>query len=146
MCIRDSNDGGTKENPTFLYQTGNRTPIGRTQFEAQTQYSFETKKILKINWTTGIDYRFASQDTENLVYGRQEDDDDYTVFGGYAQGRLGINDKLDLVLAGRYDRFNFIDEGAFSPRVALVYKENTHTFRASFNRAPSAVSLSLIHI
>lgn len=135
------NDGGTEENPSFLYQTGNRAPVARTQLEAQLQYNFDTPSLLNANWTAGVDYRFAGQDTENLVYGRNEDDDDFSIIGGYVQGKLKLHDKMDLVLAGRYDQFNFIDEGAFAPRAALVYKPApNHTVRASFNRANSTVS------
>lgn len=135
------NDGGKQDNPTFLYQTGNRTPLGRQQLEAQVQYNFDLEKVLNSNWTAGIDYRFAGQDTENLVYGRNEDDDNFSLYGAYVQGKFKLHDKVDMVLAGRYDQFNFIDEGAFSPRAALVYKvAPTHTVRASFNRANSTVS------
>jgi len=136
-----ANDGGSKERPTFLYQTSLRTPIGRTQLEGQVQYNFDTENFLNSSWTTGIDYRFAGQDTENLVYGRNEDDDSYSVVGGYVQGKFKPLTSLDLVLAARYDRFNFIDEGAFAPRAALVYKINPkHTLRGSFNRANTTVS------
>lgn len=135
------NDGGSKDNPTFLYQTGNRSPVARTQIEGQLQYNFDTPDFLNANWTAGFDYRFAGQDTENLVYGRNEDDDDFSVVGGYIQGKLPLASKLDLVVAGRYDRFNFIDDGAFSPRAAIVYKVNPkHTVRASYNRANTTVS------
>ncbi|MFK7932455.1 MAG: TonB-dependent receptor, partial [Saprospiraceae bacterium] len=136
-----NNDGGAMDNPTFLYQTGNRSSIARTQVEGQLQYNFDTPGFLDANWTAGADYRFASQDTENLVYGRNEDDDDYSVIGGYVQGKFAVADKLDLVAAMRYDQFNFIDDGAFAPRAALVYKLNPkHTLRGSFNRANSSVS------
>lgn len=135
------NDGGTKDFPSFLYQTGNRTPVARTQIEGQLQYNFGTPSFLDGDWTAGFDYRFAGQDTENLVYGRNENDDDFSVVGGYVQGKFGLSDKLDLVLAGRYDRFNFIDDGAFAPRAAVVYKAHpNHTFRASYNRSSSTVS------
>ncbi len=135
-----SNDGGTQDEPTFLYQTGNRTPVGRTQLEAQLQYNWDMN-FLNSNWTAGFDYRFAGQDTENLVYGRNENDDDFSVVGGYVQAKFALHPKLDLVAAGRYDQFNFIDEGAFAPRAALVFKPNPkHTFRASYNRANSTVS------
>ncbi len=136
-----NNDGGTMDNPTFLYQTGFRTPVGRTQVEGQVQYNFQTASFLDADWTIGADYRFAGQDTERLVYGRNEEDDSYSVVGGYIQGKFALMDKLDLVLAGRYDRFNFIDEGSFAPRAAIVYKANPkHTFRASYNKASSTVS------
>ncbi len=135
------NDGGSEDNPTFLYQTGNRTPVGRTQLEGQVQYNFDAKKLLNSNWTAGVDYRFAGQDTENLVYGRNEDDDDYEVIGAYVQSKFELGKKLDLVLAGRYDYFSNIEEGAVAPRAALVFKASPkHTFRASYNRANSTVS------
>ncbi len=136
-----NNDGGPRERPTFLYQTAARTPIGRNQLEAQVQYNFDVKSFLKSNWTVGADYRFAGQDTENLVYGRNEDDDSYLVYGAYIQGKMALTDKLDAVLAARYDQFNFIDEGAFAPRAALVYKvDPQHTVRASYNRSNTTVS------
>ena len=130
------NDGGTEKNPTFLYQTGNRSPIGRKQLEGQLQYNFGIKSFLNADFTAGVDYRQAKSETLNLVYGRNENDDDYEIIGGYLQGKFAITPKLDLVLAGRYDQFNFIDEGEFAPRAALVFKPNPkHTVRASYNKA-----------
>lgn len=130
------NDGGTLERPTFLYQTGLRTPVGRKQIEGQLQYNFDLPGLLNSNWTVGADYRSALSDTEGLVYGRNEDDDDFLIYGAYAQGKFALGTKVDLVLAGRYDRFNFLDDGAFAPRAALVFKANpTNTFRASYNRS-----------
>jgi len=91
-----TNDGGSKERPTFLYQTASRTPVGRTQLEGQLQYNFDTKSFLNSNWTAGFDYRFAGQNTENLVYGRNEDDDSYSVIGGYVQGKFSPINKWIL--------------------------------------------------
>lgn len=136
-----NNDGGAEDNPTFLYQTGNYSGVARNQLEAQLQYNFDIESFLKSNWTAGFDYRLATQDTRNLVYGRNEDDDDFEVIGAYVQGKMVLSDKIDFVVAGRYDQFNFIDDGAFAPRAALVYKLNPkHTFRASYNRTNSTVS------
>lgn len=136
-----SNDGGKEDNPTFLYQTGNYSGVARNQIEAQLQYNLDVKSFLNSNWTAGVDYRLATQDTKNLVYGRNEDDDDFSIIGAYVQGKMELTDKFDFVVAGRYDQFNFIDEGAFAPRAALVYKVNPmHTFRASYNRTNSTVS------
>ncbi len=141
------NDGGSVDNPTFLYQTGNRTPIARKQIEGQVQYNFLAPGFLNADFTVGADYRNAITDTENKVYGRNEEVDDFTIFGGYAQGKFALAEKLDLVLAGRYDRFNFLDEGSFSPRAALVYKANkNHTFRASYNKAVAPPSGLIINI
>ena len=66
---------------------------------------------------------------------------------GICKVNFKVFDKLDLVLAGRYDQFNFLDEGAFSPRAALVYKPHPkHTFRVSYNNAsipPSALEVNI---
>lgn len=135
------NNGGSDERPTFLYQTGFDTSIARQQFEGQLQYNFDTPNFLNANWTAGFDYRFAGQDTAGLTYGRNEDDDNFSVVGAYVQGKFALGEKLDFVTAARYDQFNFIDEGGFSPRAALVYKASPkHTFRASYNRTTSTVS------
>jgi outer membrane receptor for ferrienterochelin and colicins len=142
-----NNDGGQGDKPTILYQTGNISSIARQQLEGQLQYNFDLKKLLNSNITVGADYRKAISNSENRVYGRNENNDDYSMQGVYAQGKFELANKIDLVLAGRYDNFNFLDKGAFSPRVAMVYKASpTQTFRASFNRAfapPSAINLYL---
>jgi iron complex outermembrane receptor protein len=141
------NDGGTRDRPTFLYQTGLRTPVARKQLEGQLQYNFQLPSILNSDWTAGFDYRSAISDTENLVYGRNEDDDDYSIIGAYLQGKFELGSKLDLVLAGRFDQFNFLDDNSIAPRAALVYKPNPkHTFRATFNQAttpPSALEVNI---
>ena len=135
------NNGGTKEKPTFLYQTGLRQVAERNSLEAQLQYNFDTPKFLNSNFTIGTDYRNSKSMTANTLYGINEDRDDYIITGLYLQGTSKISDKLDLTYAGRYDKFNFIDEGAFAPRVAIVYKANdNHTFRASFNKANTGPS------
>ncbi|MEM1119083.1 MAG: TonB-dependent receptor [Bacteroidota bacterium] len=142
-----TNNGGTDDKPTFLYQTGNSTGISRTQLEAQVQYNFDTPNFLNANWTAGIDYRNSIADTGNEVYGRNEEDDDFGIIGAYIQGKFALGDKLDLVLAGRGDRFNFTDENAFSPRAVLVYKPSPkHTFRFGYNRAIGAPSQLIVNI
>ena len=141
------NDGGSAEKPTFLYNSGLRQVAKRSSLEAQLQYNFDIPKFLNSNFTIGSDYRNSKSDTEYTLYGRNEDNDDYIITGAYLQGTSKLGDKLDLTYAGRYDKINFIDKGAFAPRVALVYKaSDKHTFRASFNRAtfgPSALQQNI---
>ena len=136
------NNGGSEEKPTFLYQTGNDASIARKQLEAQLQYNFDLPSLLNSNYTAGIDYRLAKSDTKNKVYGRNENNDDYDIVGAYLQGKFALGSKFDLTLAGRFDRFNFLentDNTAFSPRAALVYKASPkHTFRATYNHASFA--------
>jgi len=141
------NDGGPDDRPTFLYQTGATTRVERTQLEAQLQYNFDTPNLLDANWTAGFDYRQSVADTRNLVYGRNEQDDDFGIVGAYLQGKFALGSKLDLVLAGRGDRFNFLDETAFSPRAVLVFKPSPkHTFRGGFNRAVGAPTQLQVNI
>ena len=142
-----NNNGGSDKNPTFLYQTGNSTPVARQQLEGQLQYNFGLPAFLDADFTIGMDYRSAVNDTKSLVYGRNEQDDDYRIFGTYLQGKFALGSKLDLVLAGRFDTFNFLGENSFSPRAALVYKASPkHTFRASYNESAGPPSTLQVNI
>ena len=129
------NDGGDENNPTYLYSTGFRQVAKRESLEAQIQYNFDVEAI-STNLTFGSDYRDTGSESENTLYGRNDGNDPYTIMGAYMQGTTDLSDKLALTYAARYDKFNFVDEGAFAPRVALVYKLNSrNTFRASYNVA-----------
>jgi iron complex outermembrane receptor protein len=129
-------NGGTDDNPSWLYQTGTATSVVMKWLEAQAQYNFETPRFLDAQWTIGFDNRTILSDTKNQVNGRFENDDDFIIRGGYLQTKLPLNPKLDLVLAGRLDRFSYLNETSFAPRAVFVYKPNPkHTIRAGFNRA-----------
>ena len=141
------NDGGSPERPTFLYQTGNRTAIERSQLEGQVQYNFNLEKFLNADITVGADYRQAGSNTFNQVYGRNEANDDYNILGAYAQASFELSDRFELVAASRFDRFNFLDDQALSPRLALVYKASkNHTFRASFNQTAAPPDALVMYI
>jgi len=141
------NDGGSPERPTFLYQTGNRTAIERSQLEGQIQYNFNLKKFLNADITVGADYRQAGSNTFNQVYGRNEANDDYNILGAYAQASFDLSERFELVAASRFDRFNFLDDQAVSPRLALVYKASkNHTFRASYNQTAAPPDALVMYI
>jgi len=128
------NDGGTQENPTFLYNTGLRQVASRSALEAQIQYNFDLPEFFDTNIVVGSDYRNTVSDSENTLYGRFDADDDYNITGVYAQGTSKLSEKIDLTYALRYDKMNFIDDGAIAPRIALIYKANErNTFRMSYN-------------
>ena len=142
-----TNTGGSDDRPTFLYQTGTSTRVQRTQLEAQLQYNFDTPNLLNANWTVGYDFRQSIANTFNQVYGREEEDDDFNINGAYVQGKFALGKKLDLVLAGRGDKFNFIDDIAFSPRAVFVFKPDPkHTFRFGYNRAVGAPTQLQVNI
>lgn len=142
-----TNDGGFGHDiPTALYRTGLVSAVERKALETQIQYNFEIPTA-NLDITTGFDTRQAFSDTRSGAYGRNDDVADYTVYGGYLQAKWALAPKLDVLVAGRYDGFNFVDDGFFSPRAALVFKpSDNHTFRASYNVAgnvPSALALYL---
>jgi len=137
----DYNDGGKEDNPTFLYGTGLRQVAKRRSVEAQLQYNFDLSWLFDSEWTVGWDYRDTMSDSEYTLFGRNDDDDQYTINGIYGQGTLKFSDKVDFVVAGRYDQMNFISVGEFAPRAALVYKPSDKTtWRLSYNKALSGPS------
>ncbi len=129
---------------SFLYSTGLTTINEAHQVEGQLQYNFQAANN-KLDFTVGTDYRINTIETEGSIHGRFEDEDDYSIIGGYAQVDFKATDKLNFIAAGRVDRFAALDEIAFSPRVGVVYKAApNHTLRATWNKAfgaPTAVNL-----
>ena len=143
----DHNDGGGDDNPTFLYGSGFRQVAKRTTIEAQIQYNFDMPWLFDSEWTVGYDYRDTDSDSEYTLWGRNEDTDDYITNGLYGQGTLNLSEKVDLVVAGRYDQASFISAGEFAPRAALVYKPSeTTTWRLSYNKALSGPSALQMYI
>jgi len=143
----DHNDGGGADNPTFLYGSGFRQVAKRTTLEAQIQYNFDMPWLFNSEWTVGYDYRDTDSDSEYTLWGRNEDTDDYVTNGFYGQGTLTMSDKVDLVVAGRYDQASFISAGEFAPRAALVYKASDKTtWRLSYNKALSGPSALQMYI
>ena len=131
----NANDGGSDERPAFGYMTGASLPLKRKNLEGQLQYNFKIPSI-NAEVTTGTDYREVFTDSQNLVYGRNEDSDEYRIYGGYLQSKFGITDKLDFVAAARLDKANLLEGILFSPRLALVHKlDEKNTFRATFNKS-----------
>ena len=141
------NDGGDTEWPNFLYSTGFRQEVDRKNLEAQLQYNFETPGFLNSYFTVGGDYRNVVSDSERTLFGRYEEDDDYSIMGAYFQGTSSLSDKLELTYTVRYDNFNIFDDGLIAPRAALVYKASENsTFRVSYNRSafgPSSLEYNI---
>ena len=105
----DYNDGGQEDSPTFLYGTGLRQVAKRRSLEAQLQYNFDLPFFFfDSEWTVGWDYRDTMSDSEYTLFGRNDDDDDYIINGIYGQGTLNLSEKMDLVVAGRYDQMQVL--------------------------------------
>lgn len=119
----------------FLYRNDNLSFINREQFEAQVQYTFDIAAI-NTQMTVGIESRNTYSDSETVVYGLNEDDDNFNIHGSYFQSKTALLDKLDLVLAARFDYYNHLEQSSFAPRAGLVYKINPkHTVRFTYNKA-----------
>ncbi|MCV6631047.1 MAG: TonB-dependent receptor [Flavobacteriaceae bacterium] len=129
---------------TWLYGTGNTQYNDIDQYEGQAQYNFGVMDN-KLDLTIGADYRLNITDSKGSIYGKYEDEDDYKIYGAYVQGKYKASDKLDVIAAGRVDRFEALEETSFSPRLGVVYKHSdNHTFRATYNHSTGApVALNL---
>lgn len=139
------NDGGDIDNPFYLYLTAQRIITKRSALEGQLQYNFDAKGFLDSNYTFGLDYRDIGTDSENTLFGRNDGNNDYILYGLYGQGTSRFGDKLDFTYALRYDKPNFVDQGKIAPRLALVFKpDNKNSFRLTYNEAifgPSALEV-----
>lgn len=133
-----------KDGESWLYVSGLTAVNIINQFEGQAQYEFSALKD-KLTVIAGGDYRLNTIDTKKSVNGRYEDDDDYKIYGAYAQAKYAVAPKLDIVAAGRIDRFDALKQTAISPRIGLVFKAaDNHTFRATYNYSvgsPSSLQL-----
>ena len=141
QAFLDSNNGGKDSEPTFLYATGLRQVAKRQAIQLQLQYSFDMPWLFDSEWTAGWDYNNTYSDSAHTLYGRNEDSDDYIINGFYGQGTLHMAEKMDLVVAGRYDYVNFISTGEFAPSATLVYKASPKsTWRVGYRKTLTANS------
>lgn len=109
---------------------------------AQLQHSANWRDV---ELTYGGDLVRTVPVTGGTIHGSHESNDDYREYGAYAQAKAGLSPRLDLLLAGRWDRHTALDEPVFSPRAALVARPAPdQAFRLTYNRAfstPSSIEL-----
>lgn len=128
----DSNDLGG----TFLLRTGQPIVDQSRVVGAQAQHSFDLGSSNSLVY--GMDYTFTNPRTGGTINGRNENDDNTSEVGGYAQSTSHLDPKWDVLLAARLDRHNRLDGTFFSPRAALVFKPAPEqSVRLTFNRAYS---------
>ena len=98
-------------------------------------------------FTYGFDSQRTLPDTDGTIHGDNEDTDNIWEVGGYLQSQTAISDQWDVVLAGRVDWHDVIDQVNFSPRAAIIFKPQPgHAIRGTYNRAfsnPTSVNLFL---
>lgn len=125
---RSSNDD------TYLLRSGRPLRDNSRLFVAQLQNATRIGERYRLIY--GADLLRTVPETDGTINGQNEDDDDLTEVGGYAQLEWSLTPQLDLVGAMRLDNHSRLEDPVFSPRAALVYKPNlSNTFRATFNRA-----------
>ena len=104
-------------------------------FEASNVQAFQNRHVV----TYGGNLRFnrfdlsIAPDAENRTEG-----------GAYVQDEIFLAEPFRIVAGARVDRFDYLDDFVFSPRVAFIVKpEANHTVRLSYNRAyrsPSVIN------
>jgi len=95
----------------------------------------------KQHFAYGADVLLTRPKTQGTVHGMHEDNDDIDEYGIYLQSETNLSDQIDLILAGRIDKHNHIEDLFFSPRAALVIKPSPfNTLRLTYNRAFSTPS------
>jgi outer membrane receptor protein involved in Fe transport len=104
-------------------------------FEASNVQTFQSKHVV----TYGGNLRFNSFDLSIAPNAENR-----TEGGGYIQDDIFLSRMLRLVAGARVDRFDYIDDFVFSPRLSLMVKpKDNHTVRLSYNRAyrsPSVIN------
>jgi iron complex outermembrane receptor protein len=101
------------------------------------------------NWrsvelTYGGDLIRTQPVTGGTIHGSHEDNTT-TEYGAYLRTKAALSPRLDVLLAGRWDRHTALNDPVLSPRAALVLKPTPEqTFRVTYNRAfttPSSLDL-----
>jgi iron complex outermembrane receptor protein len=119
---------------TYLLRTGEPIVDRSRIWVAQVQHGFGFPGDRQ-QLTYGVDFERTEPRTEGTILGRNEGVR-VNEIGGYLQSESHLTSKLDLILAGRLDRNDYVDETVFSPRAALVFKPRSgQTLRLSYNRA-----------
>jgi outer membrane receptor protein involved in Fe transport len=104
-------------------------------FEASNVQAIRNRHVL----TYGGNLRFNTFDLSIAP-----DAENRTEGGAYVQDEIFLTEPFRVVAGARVDRFDYLDDFVFSPRVALLVKPAAnHTVRLSYNRAyrsPSVIN------
>jgi outer membrane receptor for ferrienterochelin and colicins len=124
---------------SFLFRSGQSIVDESRVYGAQVQHGVDIGS--KETLLYGIDYAYTDARTDGTINGRNEADDDIREIGAYIHSTTRFSEKLDLVLALRWDDHSRLDDSHLSPRAAIVYKPSEdQSIRATFNRAFSTPS------
>lgn len=128
------NADSTDLDGTFLLRSGQPIVDQSRVTSFQAQHGWDIHPKVSVDY--GADYIKTNPRTGNTINGRNEDVDDMTEMGAYAQSTIRLHPKLDLLGAFRVDRHELIDGAFTSPRAALTFKPSaTQSARVTYNRA-----------
>lgn len=127
---------------SFNYTGGDQTAGAISDnfyYDIAAQYNLDLGN--KTSAVIGGDIKIIPAFVDERIFGINSNNNEYNIYGGYASLKHDFSDKLSFNLAGRYDQYEAYNQGAFSPRLGMVYKPNDVTaIRFSANRSYSAES------
>lgn len=127
---------GTGQNPDAYGKTTDLTFIGGSQYAM----SFDRLIFMPSQLTVGAEYTFNHLTDRMLGYHRIIDQRSIC-YGTYVQNEWK-NERLGILIGGRFDKHNKVEEPIFSPRANIRYTPSDAVgFRASYSsgyRAPQA--------
>ncbi len=123
---------------TFLLRSGNPIVDHSKQIVGRLQHSASLGEHQE--FTYGGDMFLTRPQTDGTIMGENESHDNINEFGIYLQSKTSLlNNFLDIIIAGRYDYHNRLNNGVFSPRVAFVFKPlEKQSFRLTYNSGYTA--------
>ncbi len=125
---------------TYLLNSGVPLVDHSKLYVAQLQHGFAVANGRQ-DFTYGFDFLGTRPQTDGMINGSYETNDNLDEWGVYLQSKTALSDRLDLILAGRFDSHSVIEHKVFSPRAALVFQPvEEQSLRVSYNRAYSAPS------
>ncbi|MFI5202606.1 MAG: TonB-dependent receptor domain-containing protein, partial [Candidatus Kapaibacterium sp.] len=125
------NHNDTKD--SYFLTTGAPIIDRSTTYNAQIQDEYDSIEHEKL--TYGADFNAIHPVTDGTLYGPDDGHANISIFGAYLQSQTSLFDNaLDLVLAGRLDKHNYLTNPIFSPRAAAVYHfASDQLVRAMYN-------------
>ena len=119
-----SNSAPRGSEGTYNYFLDQDLTIESRQSHLQIGYEFPLDD-LNTKITLGADSRVTKFDTKEKVFGQYENNDDFRTLGASLQSKTKLSDNISVLFQGRYDHFNVVNKGAFSPKGVIFIDDNT---------------------
>lgn len=118
---------------SYFLPTGAPIVNRSSTYVAQIQHQYAPMTDERL--TYGADYQAIHPISSGTIYGPDDGHADVNIFGVYLQSQTSLlDDRLEVVLAGRYDKHSYLKDPIISPRGAVVYHLNDwHLVRAMYN-------------